>query len=104
MSMRSQRRSRARIVPVADFDAMVAERESNDDDHPAARMQQCEARAEVSNALAALPGDYRDVVVAHYHRELGLDEIASELHISESAVRSRLHRARQRLRILLEAA
>jgi RNA polymerase sigma-70 factor (ECF subfamily) len=104
MSMRSQRRARARIVPVADFDAMVAERESDVDDHPAARMQQYEARAVVSNALAALPDDYRDVVVAHYHRELGLDEIASELRISESAVRSRLHRARLRLRTLLDAA
>jgi len=104
MSMRSQRRSRARITPVADFEALMADRESDDGEHPAARMQERETHLQVANALAALPDDYRDVVVAHYHRELGLDEIATELHISESAVRSRLHRARARLRMLLEAA
>jgi RNA polymerase sigma-70 factor (ECF subfamily) len=34
--------------------------------------------------------------------DLGLQEIADKLSITESAVRSRLHRARTRLRSLLE--
>jgi RNA polymerase sigma-70 factor (ECF subfamily) len=46
--------------------------------------------------------DYRDVVSLHYHQDLGLQEIASRLATTESAVRSRLHRARARLRAILE--
>ena len=34
--------------------------------------------------------------------DLGLDEIAGRFELSESAVRSRLHRARARLRSILE--
>jgi RNA polymerase sigma-70 factor (ECF subfamily) len=39
----------------------------------------------------------------HYHQDLGLQEIADRLSTTESAVRSRLHRARSRLRAILEA-
>ena len=62
-----------------------------------------ERDAQVMTALAELPEDYRDVVVAHYHMDLGLQEIADMFSLTESAVRSRLHRARSRLRALLEA-
>lgn len=103
MLMRSQRRLRARVVDVADFDSAIAAHES-DEELPGARLESSAMRAAVATALAALPDDYRDVVVAHYHHDLGLQEIAAQLSISESAVRSRLHRARARLRTLLEAA
>jgi RNA polymerase sigma-70 factor (ECF subfamily) len=63
-----------------------------------------ERDARVRDALAELPQDYRDVVVAHYHLDLGLQEIADRFALTESAVRSRLHRARTRLRTLLERA
>jgi RNA polymerase sigma-70 factor (ECF subfamily) len=43
-------------------------------------------------------------VALHYNDDLGLQEIADRLDLSESAVRSRLHRARSRLRALLEPA
>jgi RNA polymerase sigma-70 factor (ECF subfamily) len=57
----------------------------------------------MNHALAKLPKDYRDVVVAHYHQDLGLHEIAARFQMTESAVRSRLHRARGKLREILEA-
>jgi RNA polymerase sigma-70 factor, ECF subfamily len=57
----------------------------------------------VRHALGELPANYREVVVAHYHDDLGLHEIAEKFLVSESAVRSRLHRARLRLREILEA-
>src|SRR6185436_4204067 len=64
------------------------------------------ARTECENvlrtALAELPDDYRHIVVAHYHEDQGLQEIADRLRVTESAVRSRLHRARSRLREILE--
>jgi len=57
----------------------------------------------LGDALGELPDDYRDVVMAHYHDDLGLQEIAQKFMVSESAVRSRLHRARVRLRAILNA-
>jgi RNA polymerase sigma-70 factor (ECF subfamily) len=106
MLMRSQRRHRARLVEGLDLEdlgtlptARAAGEEPND--VSAARS---ERESYVRDALAELPDDYRDVVVAHYHEDLGLQEIAAKLCVSESAVRSRLHRARSRLRAILEAS
>ena len=105
MMMRSQRRHRARLVEGLDFEELGALPASNDaeltsrGDIGAANN---ERDARVRNALAELPDDYRDVVVAHYHLDLGLQEIADRFDLSESAVRSRLHRARSRLRTILE--
>ncbi len=102
MLMRSQRRLRARIADV-DFDAAVEGRPAEGVD-PAAYAVRGETSARVASALAALPHDYREVVLAHYEQDLGLQEIADRLDLTESAVRSRLHRARARLRTLLDAA
>ncbi|HEY1958515.1 MAG TPA: sigma-70 family RNA polymerase sigma factor [Polyangiaceae bacterium] len=102
MFLRSQRRRRARIAEV-DFDA-ATDAHADDSPEPDERVARKAARFRVATALAALPADYRDVVVAHYHEDLGLQEIAARLAITESAVRSRLHRARAALRTLLDAA
>jgi RNA polymerase sigma-70 factor (ECF subfamily) len=101
MLLRSKRRRRARLTEV-DFEAATASHVAEGAE-PDARLDARMARVRVATALAALPADYRDVVVAHYHEDLGLQEIAARLRISESAVRSRLHRARAALRTLLAA-
>jgi len=104
MLMRSQRRQRARLVEGLDLEDLSAlptvRSPSNEDD--AAFL--AEREAHVRHALGELPEDYRDVVVAHYHEDLGLQEIAQKFMVSESAVRSRLHRARVRLRAILNAS
>ncbi len=103
MLMRSQRRQRARIVEGLDFEdlsALPTMRVSPGDDDAVAR---AERETRVREALTSLPEDYRAIVMAHYHEELGLQEIAERLRVSESAVRSRLHRARVRLREILNA-
>ncbi len=102
MFLRSQRRRRARIAEV-DFDA-ATDGHPDEAPEPDERAHGNAARVRVVRALAALPPDYRDVVVAHYHEDLGLQEIARRLAITESAVRSRLHRARAALRTLLDDA
>jgi RNA polymerase sigma-70 factor, ECF subfamily len=102
MMMRSQRRLRAHLVDTGDFETAIAERQSEQDE-PATRLERHQVQARIESALAALPLDYRNVVVAHYRDELGLQQIAGELRMTESAVRSRLHRARSRLRTLLAA-
>jgi RNA polymerase sigma-70 factor (ECF subfamily) len=103
MLMRSQRRQRARFVGGLDLEDLsllpTMRAPSHEDDAASA----AERERFVRLALGELPNDYRDVVMAHYHEDLGLHEIAQKLMVSESAVRSRLHRARVRLRAILNA-
>lgn len=105
MLMRSQRRHRARLVEGMELDDLAALPASKGDEVVGgdAALVVNERDARVRTALAELPDDYRDVVVAHYHLDLGLQEIAQRFDLTESAVRSRLHRARARLRALLES-
>jgi RNA polymerase sigma-70 factor (ECF subfamily) len=105
MMMRSQRRHRARLVVGLELEELGSLPAAND----SAGAQQADVSAEASErdagvrrALAELPAEYRDVVALHYTQDLGLHEIAARLATTESAVRSRLHRARSRLREILE--
>ncbi|HRI65136.1 MAG TPA: RNA polymerase sigma factor [Polyangium sp.] len=103
MLMRTQRRQRARFVAgldLEDLGVLTTIPVTTHDEDPASR---AERERFVQHALGELPTNYRDVVVAHYHDDLGLHEIAEKFLVSESAVRSRLHRARLRLRAILEA-
>jgi RNA polymerase sigma-70 factor (ECF subfamily) len=104
MLMRSRRRHRARVVDGLDWEELATLPSDNDNEviQIDVGVANRERDARVRDALKELPEDYRDVVVAHYHMDLGLQEIADKLAITESAVRSRLHRARTRLRTLLE--
>jgi RNA polymerase sigma-70 factor (ECF subfamily) len=105
MMMRSQRRHRARLVEGLELEELGSLPAAND----SAGTPQADVSAEASErdagvrrALAELPAEYRDVVALHYTQDLGLHEIAARLATTESAVRSRLHRARSRLREILE--
>ena len=48
--------------------------------------------------VAALPEGYRVVIHLYYYESLSVKEIGALLHLSESAVKSRLFRARELLR------
>jgi RNA polymerase sigma-70 factor, ECF subfamily len=64
------------------------------------------ARLEVENletALAALPELYRDAVVLRDVYGYSIEEIASQLHVSETAAKVRVHRGRKRLREIVYA-
>jgi RNA polymerase sigma-70 factor, ECF subfamily len=104
MMMRSQRRHRARLVEgldLEDLGSLHAANDSADELNSDAGAFANERDDRVRRALEELPADYRDVVALHYHQDLGLHEIAARLETTESAVRSRLHRARSRLRTIL---
>ena len=58
--------------------------------------------AEVYAAIASLPGDYRDVLVAVDISGLSYKEAARALRIREGTVMSRLYRARQQVVRLVE--
>ena len=105
MMMRSQRRHRARLVGGLDLEELGNLGAANDgaeDQRGDAAAEASQRDARVREALDELPADYRDVVAMHYQHDLGLHEIAARLATTESAIRSRLHRARSRLREILE--
>lgn len=107
MLMRSQRRHRVRLVEGLDFEELAtlpAMNDAEDGERGDISAAQRERDARVRQAMDELPEDYRKVVFAHYHLDLGLQEIADRFELSESAVRSRLHRARLRLRTILEGS
>jgi len=105
MMMRSQRRHRARLVEgldLEDLGSLPAANDATGDQRAETSAADSERDARIRQALEELPPGYRDVVSLHYHQDLGLHEIAARLSTTESAVRSRLHRARSRLRAILE--
>jgi len=64
-------------------------------------------RAEASAlrvALRALPVKYRDPLILQVLEGYSLDEIAALFELPRNTVATRLHRARQKLRVLLEGA
>ena len=63
-----------------------------------------EDKSEVYEAVMDIPEKYRVVIHLFYYEELSIKEICSILNMSETAVKSRLHRARELLREKLKGA
>ncbi|MFC8221415.1 RNA polymerase sigma factor [Streptomyces sp. NPDC057362] len=81
----------ARVPALADHDEPLADRAA---DRVVARA----VRRELAAALAALPARHRDVLLLVAWGDLGYGEAAQALGIPVGTVRSRLHRARGKLR------
>jgi RNA polymerase sigma factor (sigma-70 family) len=60
-----------------------------------------EAARRLQGCVAALPAEYRAVIVQHYFSDKQVREIADTLGISEGATKVRLHRARRKLETCL---
>lgn len=69
---------------------------------PEAAAVAAEARAALLRALDALEDEAREVVVCRQLLDLSVEETAAALGIALGTVKSRQHRALQRLRVLLE--
>jgi RNA polymerase sigma-70 factor, ECF subfamily len=67
------------------------------EDHRATRAESRLEASELFAAIAALPGDFRDTVVAVDIIGLSYREAATVLDVGEATVTTRLHRARRRL-------
>ena len=67
-------------------------------DLPSDAVEQKEVREAVAKALAELPDIYREVFVLREMQHLDVAETVEALSITESAVKTRLHRARLMLR------
>lgn len=94
------KRSRQSTEPLSDDDPVVDARPDHD---PEIRLGAAEERARVAAAVAALPWRLRQVIVLRDIYDLPHRSIAGELDISEAAAKVRLHRARRRLREILDA-
>jgi len=94
------RRSEARRIH-ATVRLLVRHPPSDDPtDHVAARLDAIDSWPRVAQALTHLPDEERDALLLYAWEELSYDEIATALGVPIGTVRSRINRARQRLREL----
>ena len=73
------------------------DRDAGESSGPEAVVEVRERNEQIRAALASLPANYRAVVELRHYQELSYDEIANELHIPLSDVKSHLFRARKLL-------
>ena len=93
------RRTRQRTEELSDDVPIVDLRPEQD---PSLRAEAAVLRHHIDRAIRALPERLRQVVVLRDLHDLSHSEIAAELGITPSAAKVRLHRARQRLRTVLQ--
>lgn len=92
---------RRRDVPVDPTDLPVA---ACDDPTPADLVAASAVAAELSRALQRLSPDERMAVVLRDVEDLPMREVAEVLGVGVSAAKMRVHRGRQRLRVLLDGS
>src|ERR1700746_2765591 len=95
-ALRRQRRGRQVIVEIDDG-ATVIEAPSAQPS-PLGAVMSKEERAQVQNAIARLPENYRLPLTLRYYSELSYDEIAQQLDLERNHVAVLIFRAKQELR------
>jgi RNA polymerase sigma-70 factor (ECF subfamily) len=106
--MKLRTRSRRRQVPIDEV--LPAFAETGHQARPVrpggeqadTRLEREEMRAQIHACIARLPDSYRTVLVLRDLEELDTEQTARQLGLAPGAVKTRLHRARQALRALLE--
>lgn len=83
-----QRRKYGRVTPMEDMEELAGAEEP-------------ERVSELWDAVLQLPEDHRVVVTLFYYEDLPLTEIARILDVAQGTVKSRLSRARDRLKAIL---
>jgi RNA polymerase sigma-70 factor (ECF subfamily) len=94
--LRRRKRGRRVIVEVED-DGPVIEAASPEAS-PLGAVLSAEDRAQVRDAIASLPENYRVPLVLRYYSELSYDEIAQQLDLRRNYVATLIFRAKQELR------
>jgi RNA polymerase sigma-70 factor (ECF subfamily) len=99
-----RRRVEARLFVPGEAETVPAPVPSETEPSPLGRLVLEERRAEVLEAIRALPESYRLPLVLRYYGELSYDEIARQLGLTRTHVATLLFRAKQVLRRRLHAA
>jgi RNA polymerase sigma-70 factor (ECF subfamily) len=106
MRLRSRRRRREEsiedLLPRFDESGGWAEPATHWDVSAHAMLERRETRTVVRKAIDQLPATYRTVLLLRDIEDLDTEEAAELLGVTPNAVKTRLHRARQALRTLLE--
>lgn len=103
MTRKRARRRETSLTVYSDEDEESKPRDLTDERYaPEQEYEKTELRERVASAIAALPEDYRQIVILRDVNGLRYDEIAEILSVSEGTVKSRLFRARDKLRSLLQ--
>jgi RNA polymerase sigma-70 factor (ECF subfamily) len=86
-----------RVVPMMEYqeDAIVSETDYDD-------VEKQDTKELIKKSVLSLPAKYKDVVLCVYFQEMTIMEAAQVLNIAEGTAKSRLSRARQRLKSILE--
>lgn len=79
----------------------IARELPSDEDTPEERMEKKELGVLMQETLFKLKEDHREILLMREYQELSYEEISEILEISVGTVKSRIYRARQDLRILL---
>lgn len=102
-----RRRGRLRYAsldnPVATEESLLPRQSVAEDEGPVEVAERREVQAAVQRAINRLPDEYRTVVVLRDLHDYSYHEIADVLGTSVGTVKSRLHRARQALRLVISA-
>jgi len=94
--LRRRRRGRQVIVEVEDAAAVIEATSS--EPSPLSAVISTEERAQVRDAIARLPENYRMPLVLRYYSELSYDEIGQQLGIERNYVAALIFRAKKELR------
>ena len=86
-----------RVVPMMEYqeDAIVSESDYEE-------VEKQDTNHLIKETVLSLPAKYRDVVLCVYFQEMTIAEAAQTLNIAEGTAKSRLSRARQKLKDMLE--
>lgn len=86
-----------RVLPMMEYqeDAIISETDYED-------VEKQDTKELIKKSVLSLPAKYKDIVICVYFQEMTLMEAAKVLNIAEGTAKSRLSRARQRLKLLLE--
>ncbi|MBP1753730.1 MAG: hypothetical protein H6Q59_128 [Firmicutes bacterium] len=86
-----------RVVPMMDYqeDAIISETDYDD-------VEKQDTKELIKKSVLSLPAKYKDVVLCVYFQEMTITEAAQALNIAEGTAKSRLSRARQKLKTILE--
>ena len=85
----------------ADIDELE---QPDDGPSPQETVERSERTAAIRTAVAALPEQYRQVLLLRYMQELSYEEIGRALNLPEGTVKSRINRAKGQLKELLAAS
>jgi RNA polymerase sigma-70 factor, ECF subfamily len=86
-----------RVVPMMDYqeDAIISETDYDE-------VEKQDTKELIKKSVLSLPAKYKDVVLCVYFQDMTITEAANALDIAEGTAKSRLSRARQKLKSILE--